>query len=197
MDSTFHNQFLRHLPFYNITDLELTNEFINNKLLCNKHLTSNGLTDLLKQISKNDDFKSLDCKYYTDAHFNNLSKSIKPTVELSVYHLNIRSLNASHTKLCQFLQVLDFEFDVIILSEIWTYNIESYCNILEGYTFLYDLPLGTNIGGIGIYVKNTFHVKEMQHLKITTSVDSKIENIWLEICSPDKQIHSWRYLQAT
>ena len=89
--------------------------------------------------------------------------------------------------MCQFLQVLDFEFDVIILSEIWTYNIESYCNILEGYTFLYDLPSGTNIGGIGIYVKNTFHVKEMQHLKITTSVDSKIENIWLEICSPDKK----------
>jgi hypothetical protein len=89
--------------------------------------------------------------------------------------------------LCQFLQILDLEFDVIILSEIWTYNIESYCNILEGYTFLYDLPSGTNIGGIGIYVKNNFHVKEMQHLKITTSVDSKIENIWLEICSPDKK----------
>jgi hypothetical protein len=54
-------------------------------------------------------------------------------IELSVFHLNIRSLNANQSNLIQLLVGLDFKFDLVVLSEIWDYNIQFYQNILPGY----------------------------------------------------------------
>ena len=48
--------------------------------------------------------------------------------------------------LCQLLALLDVQFDVIILTEIWTTNIEFYKNILPDYNFYYDLPAEGKVG---------------------------------------------------
>ena len=47
-------------------------------------------------------------------------------------------------------------------------NIEFYYNILPGYTFYYDVPVPsyTNVGGVGIYVKDKFTVKDLHDYKI-------------------------------
>ena len=37
---------------------------------------------------------------------------------MSVFHLNIRSLNANHRALCQYLQLLNLKFEVIEWCEI-------------------------------------------------------------------------------
>ena len=75
-------------------------------------------------------------------------------IELSEFHLNIKSLNANSSKLMQLVSSLDLKFDVIILSEIWTYNIQFYSNILQQYNCLHDLPNNSSIGGAGIFVHN-------------------------------------------
>jgi len=49
---------------------------------------------------------------------------------LSVFHLNIRSLNSSWRSLCKFLELLNFKFDVIVLTEICAYNITYYHSIV-------------------------------------------------------------------
>ena len=48
--------------------------------------------------------------------------------------------------LCQLLALLHVQFDVIILTEMWTTNIEFYENILPGYNFYYDLPAEGKVG---------------------------------------------------
>ena len=80
-------------------------------------------------------------KYVTEDQFNSCIGSNDNNIELSVFHMNIRSLNSKHKLLCQFLDLLHLSFDVIILSKIWSSNISFYWNIFPGYTFYYDLPV--------------------------------------------------------
>ena len=48
----------------------------------------------------------------------------------SLFHLNVRSLNANCRSLCQFLELLELKFDVIVLTEICSFNITFYYNVL-------------------------------------------------------------------
>ncbi len=66
--------------------------------------------------------------------------------------MNIRSLNSKVGQLCQLFELLNIDFDVIALSEMWTTNIDFCANILPGYNFYYDLPDHSIVGGVGIYV---------------------------------------------
>ena len=94
----------------------------------------------------------LNFSYVTDMEFYNKVYMLK----LSVIHFNIRSLNCNHRALCQFLELLVLKFDVIILSEIWSVNIDFYHNILPGYSFHYDLPKDSQVGGVGVYISDSF-----------------------------------------
>ena len=89
-------------------------------------------------------------------------------------------LNCNHRALCQFMELLALKFDVIILSEIWSTNINFYHN-LKGYTFFYELPKETHIGGIGVFISNDFSHLERNEFKIPTSDANRVENIWYEI----------------
>jgi len=91
-----------------------------------------------------------DCLYDEEKFNKHFEKLSKNNIELSIVHLNIRSLKSNSRGLCQFLQLLNLEFDVIILSEDWRNNIEFYRNILPGYVLCYDLPHDSNVGGVGI-----------------------------------------------
>ena len=73
-------------------------------------------------------------------------------ISISIFHADIRSLNSNHRKLCKFLVSICVDFDIIILTEIWSSNISFYHNILPGYIFHYVLPPKGNVGGVGIFV---------------------------------------------
>jgi len=60
--------------------------------------------------------------------------------------------------------LFDIEFDVLVLSEIWKYNLEFYCKILKNYHFYYSPPVDTNVGGVGMFVKDTFVCNRLDHL---------------------------------
>jgi len=67
----------------------------------------------------------------TETKLNNLYKCHKNAMELKKNHLNIRSINANQRGLIQLLSELELKFDLIVLSEVWSYNIEFYQNILK------------------------------------------------------------------
>ena len=75
------------------------------------------------------------------------NKILNSTANLSIFHMNIHSLNANCFNLKQMLINLEFNFDIIVLSEIWANNIEFYRDVLTDYTFIYELPVKSNIGG--------------------------------------------------
>ena len=84
----------------------------------------------------------------------NIPDNTHNNIELSVFHINIRSLNKNHGGLSHLLQLIDLDFDVIVLSEIWKYSLEFYKGIFRNYNFYYAIPDGTSIGGVGtMYVK--------------------------------------------
>ena len=86
-------------------------------------------------------------------------------------------------KLISVIMLAYFELSRIgryILSEIWSYNVDYYHNILPGYTFYFELPKDTNVGGIGMYITNTFIHNEQVQYKIVPNNLVKIENIWIE-----------------
>ena len=93
----------------------------NNDLQFENYIRSSGFTDV---------YQNLQVDSCTDDEFN-LKYSNMPSekIEVSVFHLNIRSLNANNSKLVQYLSMLNFSFDVLILSECWSYNIQYYSNI--------------------------------------------------------------------
>src|SRR6266516_2148307 len=84
---------------------------------------------------------SFDCKYFTEQEFNaRCSKFTDENIKLSLFHINIRSLNANKFKLQQLLISINLKFDIIVLSEIWSYNVAMYKNLFPNYNFFYVLP---------------------------------------------------------
>ena len=90
--------------------------------------------------------------YSVDEFREKIQKDYRNSENISIFHLNIRSLNANHAKLFELLTLLDFKFDVIVLSEVWSFNITMYATLFKDYNFYYNLPKFSSIGGIGIYV---------------------------------------------
>ena len=80
---------------------------------------------------------------------------------------------------------LNLKLDVIVLSEIWTYNIQFYSNLLPGYTLYYNLPANSNIGGIGVYVANNIMAIQTPEFKINKG-DHRVENMWLQLVKNKK-----------
>ena len=72
------------------------------------------------------------------------------------------------------------EFDVIVLSEISSFNASLYNNLFLGYNFHYDLPSTTSVGGVGIYVRNSLYCIIDEFKMISTS-ESLVENLWIKV----------------
>ena len=150
------------------------------------NINDNKFNDYIESISTAGIYDSLHCKYCNEDEFNSLCDQLKSTnIDLSVFHLNIRSLNANQSGLIQLLTLINLKFDVIALSEIWSYNMQFYQNLLDNYTLFYDLPHTSNVGGIGVYVLKNLKVKLLPNLDLKVSSSNVIENVWLEIIKND------------
>ena len=77
------------------------------------------------------------------------------TEQLSVFHINISSLQAHIDELKLLLNVLNFHFDIIAISETRLHSTIPERNIdIEGYTFEHT-PTSEQCGGVGMYIKNS------------------------------------------
>ena len=85
--------------------------------------------------------------------------------------------------------MINTKFSVIVLSEIWSYNLDFYHNLLPGYSFYYAKPTGTNIGGVGIYIDNNFNHIVLDQYKLQSNESCMCESLFVEIsCSTTKYI---------
>jgi len=73
---------------------------------------------------------------------------------LKIFHLNICSLNKHHDELLGLLATLKIGFDIIVLSELWVYNLELYKNILPGFNFHFNIDTTNQASGIGIFISS-------------------------------------------
>jgi exonuclease III len=88
-----------------------------------------------------------------------------------------------------FLSQMHSQFDIIVLSEIWSHNVSFYANIFgcNTYDFFYDLPPTSKIGGVAIYVKKSLNSTVRSDLYILFYPTCKCENVWLDVCKNNKK----------
>ena len=87
-------------------------------------------------------------------------------VGLSVFSLNISSLNKHKEELLCFLSTLDLKFDIIILSETRKKHSDLFHSFFPEYRILSDLPENSDFGGIAIYINKNIIFKQRNDLKI-------------------------------
>jgi len=164
------------MPFFSLTTVcNINSDRFDNVF------SNSALRDFISNVEI--DTNQLNFDYLTETEFNNkyASKLDNGSISVSVFHLNIRSLNSNHRKLCQFLQPLCIHFDIIVLTGTWSSNITFYCNILPGYNFHYSLPTKGTVGGVGIFVSQTLESSEDSSCCLNSSDVMPVENIWLNI----------------
>jgi len=185
------NNTMSEMPFYNISTYQLIDVMRTNGLNVKNDMRENvSFYNNLKSKCNSEILKAVDFSYNTESEFNNLYRSSLNSIELSVFHINIRSLNKNLRGLIELLQTLELDFDVLVLTEIWNYNLEFYTKIFKNYNFHYVTPHESNIDGVGILVKKNYTCNELTDIRIpSTNSTSKVESLWLEIsCNRKKYI---------
>ena len=136
------------LPFYSVTDDdEIISFFKSDKQELNRLLNNHNLKKYVFNTVEEEKVND----YHTIDSFNNLVNNREP--KLSVFHLNIRSLNKHSSELVNLLSNLKLNFDCICLTEINRTNINMYKSLCNDYVFHFIAPESGNIGGAGIFVK--------------------------------------------
>ena len=167
----------------NETDVSLRQKILN---LTKFELKENKANENLNFMN---DSCQLNVKFdYFDNHqFHKLSKLIKEKKEtpFSIYHTNVQSLNANFENLEVRLKNLDFEFDVVCLSEVWNCKAKKKSflpGVLPGYRE-YMGTCGTTVkGGCGVYIKTTVNSEERSDLKISFyDCQNEFQFFWVEI----------------
>jgi len=80
-----------------------------------------------------------------------------------------------------FSLILRLTFDVTVLTEIWNINLDLFKNLFEGYTFYFDVPSDSIIGGVGVYVRNCYSCNTLNFFKINSTETNRVKNISTEI----------------
>ena len=114
--------------------------------------------------------------YFDLCKSNEFINSNTRNTVLSFFHINIRSLNANYKKLQDLLNAYDTNFDVILLSEIWSTNIDFFNAVFIDYNFVFSPPKSQRAGGVGLLIKKNFNYNI-----INTSADvffATLQNIW-------------------
>ena len=102
---------------------------------------------------------------------------------LSILTINIRSLNKNCDKISELITFMKFEPSVIIVSELW---------IKEGQSFLFNLPHYNFVsnksyhrsGGAGIFIKEELEFKITEDFRMDTEA---CENVWITLSLNKKE----------
>ena len=173
------------LPFHSLNNTELRNllHCFQYKLDINLEINYKPLQEYIENNFFYSSPQSTVFKNLSIQEFNNElhSKIHLLTNGISVIHLNIRSLNANLEEFQTFVSSFSNPVDVFILTELWTTNIQFMQKSLQHYNFYTDLPVGTRVGGVGVFIRKNLQVFIRDDLKITLDHPYLCENIWLEV----------------
>ncbi len=109
---------------------------------------------------------------YLFQDFENLSNYFK------IMHTNIQSLNKKAALLEGYLLQLQFQFDIIILTETWNLDSNLYQNFLDGYTFLHFKNSSLKSAGVGCFIKSSC-IYDSQTVTYISDSDVGLVNIKL------------------
>lgn len=114
--------------------------------------------DLLTDLLTEDDISHFEFKRYSIHDLSDLYLKHCDKINLSVFHVNIRSINKNGENLLDFINTYAGNFDIYVLSEIWSTNIDYFHNLIPGYSLHYVLPVSSRAGGVALYCKNSLTV---------------------------------------
>ena len=158
----------RQLPFGNITDYDLENEFKSAKARIEQKMNDHRLENFKKENYLMDLFNPFHlfvCKYFDEDEYNGLRRFSKH--RLNVFSMNIMSLPKRAGDLVSFLKLLEMEFDIIILTDIGARNISTVENLMEGYDFHYVFQIDNMYGGVGIFLsENVINIQILNDIKL-------------------------------
>ena len=112
----FHNIADNNLPFVNCSPFYISCQYQTGKNHLIEKLENNNFSkEMIKHISKFSK-NNYSCKYYDKDNINSLSNS-HHTSALKVIHININSIGKHGLELASYLEHLNINYDVIMLTE--------------------------------------------------------------------------------
>ena len=167
-------------PFYRLSNNQLQDEFATSKEKLKEILENANSQKFLKPYKQFFNQLGVDCKYFIEDEFNTNLKNCDDST-LSLFHLNICSLNCHHKELSAYLSLLNMHFDCICLSEVWNYNLDFHKNIFPSYRGYFQKAIDSN-RGVAIFIKNELKVSNRtKDFNIEFSKNVRVENLWFEI----------------
>ena len=118
-----------------------------------------------------------DTKYYSGHVFNTSRKPLTPGI--SFIHLNARSLNSNFREIDDYLSSLNYQFDIIAISETWVSEPEHNKFNINGYDVYHTNRKNKRGGGVALYVKQELACKFLSCKSLV--VDDLFECCTLEI----------------
>ena len=127
--------------------------------------------------------QSIDEQYYTIDKFNrNFSANNN---DLSIFHVNIRSLNANGDILSGFLSTLNRKFQVICLTETFVKDTEASFLQFNDYNIIHSTRTGRRAGGAALLIKKSFDFEVIHEATVNLPF---IESVFVKIkqtnCNP-------------
>jgi len=175
-----HQNYIEHEKQYNQNNSHLNNLLDNLDNLPELNFNTTDITDNYldfdQEINPDNNFYNnitTKCKYYSEHDL----KFINNTTQLSIIHINTRSLLSKLDEINEILRAT--QFDIIAITETWLNEINSCNATINGYQAVHKVRNSGKGGGVSIYVKTgiKYLVKEI----MTKSIDDLLECLTIEI----------------
>ena len=114
-----------------------------------------------------------------NSNTNLLVRKKKVPTFLSIIHLNCRSLPSNYNKLKDCINALDFQFDVIALSETWLIDNDTDSFNIDGYKMFTCSRTNKSGGGVALYINDSLQHKYLPDM--SKCLDNCAEVVSLEI----------------
>ena len=141
----------------------------------------------LDPIDDNTDTPPLNCQYYSTDEF--INQKFKSEKSFSVFHLNIHSIALHIEELKTTLQLLDFKFDFICISESKITSDQPQTTVdisLDGYQSPLSTPTESTKGGVLLYAKTGLNVIPRQDISNKIYKSKEIESVFVELLNPSE-----------
>jgi hypothetical protein len=187
--------------FFPFHDIENTLDFINLSNTSNPAILRDLDSMLFEPYDSTQEGGLLDDLDPDEAYYNNINSQTSPNCKyvfpdqlekeikfwksapnLSILHLNVRSINQNYTQVNTMLDILDHSFTVIGLTETWLKPHNAPIYSYEGYNHEYQTRATKPGGGISMHINSDFAYKVCEDL---AQQDDDYEMMWLEIDKKD------------
>jgi hypothetical protein len=119
------------------------------------------------------------CNYYLTDKFHKTTEDLSiDDGAFSLFHLNIRSSSKNFSELESFLEVIQFKFTVIGITESWLSDTNADCFGIEGYQHIYACRKHRRGGGLSMYIQNGYTVNCRHDLDI---MNESLEVMFVEL----------------